>query len=219
MALSIDKKHTDRKNTLSKRIRSFLQYEREKRTSFKNRVQSLYNCQIIKSYCTAVGSNLVVGSDDLTLKIKGNVMFEIGNDVDIKTPIHISLTSYFCSEAKLTIGSGTHVGPHSAIRVAKSISIGKKCLIARWVRILDHNGHPLDPTMRLQRKKIPKNEIRPVVIGDNVWVGENSFINAGVKIGSGSIVSANSVVTKDVPENVIVFGAPARPIYWFNKKK
>ena len=52
-----------------------------------------------------------------------------------------------------------------------------------------------------------------------MWIGEDSHINAGVSIGSGYIVSANSVVTKDVPENVIVFGSPARVIYWLKREK
>jgi len=204
--------------TLPHFLRFFLQMEREKRLNLNNQIRSWYNRQILKSYCTTVGSNLIVGARRMTLKIRGNVTMGIGTNVDIKTPIHISLTSYFSPEAKLEIGDGTHIGNYSSIRVAKSITIGKNCLIARWVRIFDHSGHPLDPDMRLARKKIPENEIRPVIIGNNVWIGEDSFINAGVTIGSGSIVSANSVVTKNVPENVIVFGSPARPIYWFKKE-
>jgi acetyltransferase-like isoleucine patch superfamily enzyme len=73
--------------------------------------------------------------------------------------------------------------------------------------------------MRLEKKKVPQNEIRPVIIGDNVWIGENAIITAGVTIGSNSIVAANALVVKNVPENIIVLGNPARPSYWFNKSK
>ena len=51
-------------------------------------------------------------------------------------------------------------------------------------------------------------------IGNNVWIGENAFIQRGVTINEGSVVSANSVVIKDVPENAVVFGIPARVILW-----
>lgn len=200
-------------------LRFLLQLEREKRLNFLYKIHSLYNKQILLSYCTHAGSSLKVGPNELTLKIRGNVSLTFGSNIQIFTPIHISLTSYFCSHARLTIGDGTHIGPGTAIRVAKAVDIGKNCLIARSVRIFDHNGHPLEPAMRLARKKIPDKEIRPIVIGDNVWIGENAFINAGVNIGSNSIVSANSLVTKDVPENVIVLGNPARPTYWFNRSK
>ena len=165
------------------------------------------------------GSHLAVGPHEMTLKIRGNVELALGSNIHIFTPVHISLTSYFCPQAKLSIGNGTHIGPNTAIRVAKSVEIGENCLIARTVRIFDHNGHPLEPAMRLARQKIPDDEIRPIVIGNNVWIGEGAFINAGVTIGSNSIISANSVVTKDVPENVIVLGAPARVTYWFERSK
>lgn len=200
-------------------FRFFLRLEQEKRYSVIRKIRSWYNKQILLSYCPSAGPQVVVGPDDMTLKIYGNVVLALGSSIKIFTPIHISLTSYFCPQAKLTIGDGTHIGPGTAIRVAKSVAIGKNCLIARTVRIFDHNGHPLDPAMRLARQKIPEDEIRPVVIGDNVWIGEGAVINAGVTIGSNSIVSANSVVTKDVPENVIVLGSPARTTYWFTRSK
>jgi acetyltransferase-like isoleucine patch superfamily enzyme len=200
-------------------LRFLLQLEREKRTYYVDKYLSWYNKQIFISHCNIVGTGLQVGPKEMVLKVRGNVSLELGNNVNIFTPIHISLTSYFCQDSKLEIGDGTHIGPYTAIRVAKNIKIGRNCLIARWVRIFDHSGHPLDPDMRLARKKIPGNEIRPVIIGDNVWIGEDSFINAGVTIGSGSIVSANSIVTKNVPENVIVFGSPARVINWLKREK
>jgi len=187
-----------------------MQFEREKRNLFVNKVLSWYNKQILFSYCTRVGSRIRVGPKELTLKISGNVELLLDDDILIHSPLHISLTSYFCPYSKLEIGKGTHIGPYTAIRVAKHIKIGERCLIARWVRIFDHNGHAIDPGLRWERKKTPIDEIRPVSIGDNVWVGENVFIQAGVSIGSGSIIAANSVVTTDVPENVIFGGNPAR---------
>ena len=55
-----------------------------------------------------------------------------------------------------------------------------------------------------------------IVIEDNVWIGENSVIQQGVTIKKGSVVAANSVVTKNVPSNVIVGGVPAKVIKYWN---
>ena len=51
---------------------------------------------------------------------------------------------------------------------------------------------------------------KPIVIGENVWIGSNSTILPGVTIGKGSIIAAGAVVTKDVDENVVVGGVPAK---------
>ena len=92
------------------------------------------------------------------------------------------------------------------------------------MRIYDYNGHSLAPgsydqpeTLR-NRNKTPEDEVGEIYIGDNVWIGENAFIQRGVSVGNGSIIAANSVVIKDVPENVVVFGSPARVILWLDKK-
>jgi len=53
---------------------------------------------------------------------------------------------------------------------------------------------------------------RPVTIGNNVWLGAGAIVLPGVTIGDGSVIGAGSVVTKDVPSNVLAFGAPCRVI-------
>jgi acetyltransferase-like isoleucine patch superfamily enzyme len=54
--------------------------------------------------------------------------------------------------------------------------------------------------------------VRPITLGDNVWVGRNAMIFPGVTVGEGSVVSAGAVVTSDVPPNTVVAGNPARRI-------
>jgi acetyltransferase-like isoleucine patch superfamily enzyme len=89
------------------------------------------------------------------------------------------------------------------------ITIGKNCLIAANCQIMDNSGHDLsfdDVANRINTTGVSS----PVTIGDDVWIGANCIILPGVTIGQGSVVSAGSVVTKDIPSMVIAGGIPAR---------
>lgn len=93
------------------------------------------------------------------------------------------------------------------------IEIGNNCLFASRIYITDHdhgdtalNSLVLPP---IKRKLISKG---PVIIKDNVWVGEGVAILSGVTIGENAIIATNSVVTKDVPANSVVGGIPAKVI-------
>ena len=66
--------------------------------------------------------------------------------------------------------------------------------------------HPLSPQERLKGEEYGK----PISIGDNVWIGGNTVIMPGVSVGKNSVIGAGSVVTKDIPENVVAFGNPCR---------
>ncbi len=101
-----------------------------------------------------------------------------------------------------------------------SIEIGAYCLISWNVGIADSDFHPLEPALRridaracapfaLERPERPAIGTRPVKIGDNVWIGMNAVILKGVTIGENSVVAAGSVVSKSIPENVVVAGNPA----------
>lgn len=109
----------------------------------------------------------------------------------------------------LIVGNGTHIGYEVTISVGERVEIGDHCLIADRVFIADNNGHPTDPVARRLKQKVSPEAIKPVMIGNNVWIGYQSVILRGVTIGANSIVGANSVVIKDVPPNTIVAGNPA----------
>lgn len=87
------------------------------------------------------------------------------------------------------------------------IRIGANCFIAPGVHIYTAT-HPLDPIERISGAEYGK----PVSIGDNVWIGGRAVINPGVNIGNNVVIASGAVVTKDVPDNVVVAGNPAKVI-------
>jgi len=87
------------------------------------------------------------------------------------------------------------------------IRIGKNCMIAPGVHIYTAT-HPLNPIERISGAEFGA----PVQIGENVWIGGRAIINPGVKIGNNVVIASGAVVTKDVPDNVVVGGNPARVI-------
>jgi len=87
------------------------------------------------------------------------------------------------------------------------ICIGDNCFLAPGVHIYTAT-HPLEAQERISGAEFGK----PVTIGDNVWIGGRAVINPGVRIGNNAVIASGAVVTKDVPDNVVVGGNPAKVI-------
>ena len=87
------------------------------------------------------------------------------------------------------------------------VHIGDYCMIGPNT-LITTVGHPFSPKDRREKKAYSK----PVAIGDDVWIGGNCTILPGVTIGNNVVVAAGAVVTKDVPDNCVVAGVPARII-------
>ncbi|MGO1882802.1 MAG: sugar O-acetyltransferase, partial [Staphylococcus equorum] len=101
--------------------------------------------------------------------------------------VFVNHDCYFMDGGKIFIGDNVFIGP--------------KCGLYTAV-------HPL----QYQQRNIGLEQALPINIGNNVWLGANVIVLPGVQIGDGAVIGAGSVVAKDIPENVLAVGTPAKPI-------
>ena len=109
----------------------------------------------------------------------------------------------------LVINDGAYIGNLAHIYSTGSITIGKKALLSDKVYISDNLHGYDDPDIPYVDQ--PLKQLKPVVIGDGTWIGEGVTV-IGASVGKQSIIGANSVVTKDIPDYCIAVGAPAKII-------
>ncbi|WP_421918642.1 acyltransferase [Marinifilum sp.] len=109
---------------------------------------------------------------------------------------------------KIVAGNHLVVNAYSRIIAEKQITIGHDVLIARYVTILDHD-HSIDNVLNGDFNTLESKEIS---IGNYVWIGDKVTILKGVHIGNKVVIGAHSVVTKDIPDNSVVIGIPAKVV-------
>ncbi|MCB1692501.1 MAG: acyltransferase [Pseudomonadales bacterium] len=104
----------------------------------------------------------------------------------------------------IDIGDYCIVNPGVRITSASAVRLGHSCMLAMNCYLSDANWHDI------HHRIFAPGDTAPIVLGDNVWIGDSALVTKGVTIGENSIVGAWSVVTHDVPPNAIVAGNPAR---------
>ena len=150
------------------------------------------------------GKHVVVGRH-VVFRMAENAVLEIGDHSVIDDGVHFYLTK---PNPKVVIGKHFGIGYGSIIACKSTLTIGDYTRIATGVIIRDNTHDYKKGKLLLETEAI----ISPVTIGENVWIGDRAMIFPGVTIGDGSVISANSVVTKDVKPNTVVAGQPARLI-------
>jgi len=103
------------------------------------------------------------------------------------------------------LGAGTFLNHNCYLMDCAKIQLGKKVFVGPNCGFYTAI-HPLDIVKRAEGLEMAK----PIVIGDDVWIGGDVTILPGVTIGRGAVIGAKSLVTKDIPENVMAYGNPAR---------
>ena len=112
-------------------------------------------------------------------------------------------------ESLIIIGQNVASNNGLLIISAERIEIGNDCLIGKDVQMIDFDAHGLAPSER--RNSIGK--VKPIVIGRNVWIGNNVIILKGTEIGDNSVIGAGAVVTGGkFPSNVVIAGNPAKVV-------
>ncbi|MEW6442095.1 MAG: acyltransferase [bacterium] len=162
-----------------------------------------YYEQLLRSAAEEVGRN-VRTDGDIPLII-GSGRIRIGDHVFLGNRQAWILQKNLFQRPELIIGSHTSINYRVVISVECRVEIGNRCRIAEEVKIFDNNSH----SIHYQDRRQTIEDVAPVQIEDDAWIGMNSIILKGVRIGRGSVVAAGSVVTKSVPEETLVGGNPA----------
>ena len=113
-------------------------------------------------------------------------------------------------------GDMTHIVAHQKVEIGDDVLISSKCFISDTSHGLYKDKEKSSPYIKPNARVL---YTKPVKIGNRVWIGENVVVLLGVTIGDGCIVGANSVVTRDLPENSIEVGAPANIIKIWDKNQ
>lgn len=125
----------------------------------------------------------------------------LGDEAVVRPPVFVDYGE------QIHIGARTFVNYNLTALDVVEIRIGEDCQIGPNVQLLTPT-HPIEPGPR--RDKLEAGE--PITIGDNVWLGGGVTVLPGVTIGDNSVIGAASVVTRDIPANVVAVGNPARVI-------
>jgi acetyltransferase-like isoleucine patch superfamily enzyme len=112
-------------------------------------------------------------------------------------------------EGEVSIGAKTVMGQECTISAYQHVSIGRECIVADRVMLIDFDHGAVEVERPIRLQGIYK---RDVDVGHNVWIGYGACVLRGIAVGDNSIIGTNSVLTKDVPANAVVGGAPARVI-------
>lgn len=118
-------------------------------------------------------------------------------------------TKIRCHEGVVSIGAKSVLGQECTISAFQHVSIGRECIIADRVMLIDFDHGVVEVERPIRLQGIYK---RDVTVGHNVWMGYGACVLRGVTVGHNSIVGTSAVLTADVPENAVVAGIPARVI-------
>ena len=140
------------------------------------------------------------------------VKFEIGRGATV-TLGRWSWIGHRCKirahEGEVAIGAKSVLGQECTISAYQRISIGRECIIADRVMMIDFDHGMVEVERPIRLQGIYK---RDVEIGHNVWMGYGACVLRGVTVGNNAVIGTNSVVTTVVPDNAVVGGVPARLI-------
>jgi acetyltransferase-like isoleucine patch superfamily enzyme len=176
-------------------------------------IKKLGKKEIIFSNCKLIGHNFNLGKD---YHILSSQYIEISDNFIAGVRFRIEAWDGYYDQkffSKIKIGNKVIFNTDIHIGCNNKIDIGNNCLFGSRIYITDHHhGVPTPEMLKIAPKDIPLSSKGPVIIKDNVWVGEGVAIMPNVTDGENSIIATNALVTKDVPANCVDAGVPAKVI-------
>lgn len=176
--------------------------------SFRWVVSYFYREPLFRARCDSVGKRFRLYRLPFVMS---HARIYIGDDVNVFGKIDIFSGRIF-DEPRLVIQNRVDIGHNVTFIVNKEIVIEDDVNIASGVRFMDTDAHPRDAKDRIADLPPRPEEIKPVRICRNAWIGHNVFILKGVTVGEGAIIGVNSVVLTDIPPYSVALGNPARVI-------
>ena len=165
----------------------------------RNRFNNWYNTTSFLSGLAEYGDHITAGGG-----------INLWNDhVSVGSYAHIYPGVTLWGPGKIKIGRNTEIGIHCVIYSSEYVEIGDNSLLAANCYIIDSN-HGIAKNQLIREQKATVKG--PVIIGEDVWLGAGVKVLSGVHIGNGAVIGAQSVVNKDIPENAIAVGAPAKVV-------
>ncbi len=170
----------------------------------------LYWTPLFKSRCEKSGKRLYLFGG--MPYVSGRLRIRHGDNCRISGQTTFSARAASKRSPELIIGDNVDIGWMSTIAVAGKVRLGNNVRMAGRVFIAGYPGHPVDAADRAAGKPDLDQQTGDVIIEDDVWVATGVTILPKLRIGKGSIIATGSVVTHDIPANVIAGGNPARVI-------
>lgn len=133
-------------------------------------------------------------------KYMREIFASCGENCYIETPFYANWGG-----SHIYMGSGVYANFNFTVADDGNVYIGDRVMFGPNVTIATAN-HPINPELRARGLQYNKD----VYIGENVWIGANTVIVPGVRIGKNTVIGAGSVVTKDIPENMVAVGNPCK---------
>ena len=110
-------------------------------------------------------------------------------------------------EGEVVVGAKTVIGQECTISAFQHVAIGRECIVADRAMFIDFDHGVVEVERPIRLQGIYK---RDVDVGHNCWIGYGACVLRGCRVGDNAIIGTSSVVTKDVPDNAVVAGAPAQ---------
>ena len=165
---------------------------------------------VFKGLCEKTGKHFSAGT--FLPFVIGNGRIFLGDKVSFHGKVDFVFGSIKDEIPEIHIGNNTGIGHNVRFDIAGKIVIGNNCLIAKDVAFHDASGHHIDPDLRKAKVPIGEKQIRPISIGNNVWIGDGAYISPGTVIGDDSVVSAMTMAGRRIPPRSLVYSTPAKVI-------